>query len=64
MTQSPEQQTPEQHIKALEKELEKARLKSDFFETVVKVMDRDFVVRLSKKHKAELLKKKRSKTLP
>lgn len=51
MTQSPEQQTPEQHIKALEKELEKARLKSDFFETVVKVMDRDFVVRLSKSTK-------------
>ncbi len=64
MTQSPEQQTPEQRIKALEKELEEARLKSDFFEAVVKVMDRDFGVRLSKKRKTELLKKKRSKTSP
>ncbi len=64
MTQSSEQQTPEQRIKSLEKELEEARLKSDFFEAVVKVMDRDFGVRLSKKRKAELLKKKRSKTSP
>ncbi len=64
MTQSSEQQTPEQRIKSLEKELEEARLKSDFFEAVVKVMDRDFGVRLSKKCKTELLKKKRLKTSP
>ncbi len=64
MTQSSEQQTPEQRIKILEKELEEARLKSDFFEAVVKVMDRDFGVRLSKKRKTELLKKKRLKTSP
>ena len=64
MTQYSEQQTPEQRIKALEKELEEARFKSDFFEAVVKVMDRDFGVRLSKKRKAELLKKKRTKTSP
>ncbi len=64
MTQTPEQQTPEQRIKLLERELEEARLKSDFFEAVVKVMDRDFGVRLSKKRKAELLKKKRLKTSP
>lgn len=51
MTQSSEQQTPEQRIKILEKELEEARLKSDFFEAVVKVMDRDFGVRLSKSAK-------------
>ncbi len=61
MIQSSEQQTPEQRIKALEKELEEAQLKADFFEAVVKVMDRDFGVRLSKKRKAELLKKKRLK---
>lgn len=61
MTQSLEQQTPEQRIKALEKELEEMQLKADFFEAVVKVMDRDFGVRLSKKRKAELLRKKRSK---
>lgn len=59
MTGSSSYQTPEQRIKALEKELEEARLKADFFEAVVKVMDRDFGVRLSKKRKAELLKKKR-----
>ena len=64
MTQSSEQQTPEQRIKILEKELEEARLKSDFFEAVVKVMDRDFGVRLSKKRKTELLKKKRLKISP
>ncbi|UPS61183.1 IS3 family transposase [Providencia rettgeri] len=63
MTQTPEQQTPEQRIKLLERELEEARLKSDFFEAVVKVMDRDFGVRLSKKRKAELLKKKPVKNL-
>lgn len=64
MTQSSEQQTPEQRIKILEKELEEARLKSDFFEAVVKVTDRDFGVRLSKKRKTELLKKKRLKISP
>ncbi|CCN50659.1 transposase (fragment) [Vibrio nigripulchritudo MADA3029] len=54
--------TPEQRIKELEQQLQETQLKSDFFEAVVKVMDRDFGVRLSKKRKAELLKKKRSKS--
>ena len=61
MNQTSEQQTPEQRIKALEKELEEMQLKADFFEAVVKVMDRDFGVRLSKKRKAELLRKRRLK---
>ncbi len=64
MNQTSEQQTPEQRIKALEKELEEMQLKADFFEAVVKVMDRDFGVRLSKKRKAELLRKKRLKNSP
>ncbi len=37
-------------------ELEETKLKADFFEAVVKVMDRGFGVRISKKRKAELLK--------
>lgn len=62
MPSSPSQQTPEQRIKALEQELEEAKLKADFFEAVVKVMDRDFGVRISKKRKTELLRKNRSQS--
>ncbi len=61
MSDSPSTQTPEQRIKELEQQLEETQLKADFFEAVVKVMDRDFGVRISKKRKAELLRKKRSK---
>ncbi len=61
MPDSPSTQTPEQRIKELEQQLEETQLKADFFEAVVKVMDRDFGVRISKKRKAELLRKKRSK---
>jgi hypothetical protein len=53
--------TPEQRIKELEQQLEETQMKADFFEAVVKVMDRDFGVRISKKRKAELLRKKRSR---
>ena len=56
MPDSPSTQTPEQRIKELEQQLEETQLKADFF-----VMDRDFGVRISKKRKAELLRKKRSK---
>ena len=62
MPDSPSTQTPEQRIKELEQQLEETQLKADFFEAVVKVMDRDFGVRISKKRKAELLRKKRSKS--
>ncbi|WP_411992376.1 IS3 family transposase [Agarivorans sp. DSG3-1] len=58
MSNSSSPQTPEQRIKELEKQLEDSQMKADFFEAVVKVMDRDFGVRLSKKRKAELLRKK------
>ncbi|CCO50172.1 conserved hypothetical protein [Vibrio nigripulchritudo SOn1] len=58
----PSPQTPEPRIKELAQQLQETQLKVDFFETVVKVMDRDFGVRLSKKRKAELIKKKRSKS--
>lgn len=61
MTQ-PLSKTPEQRIKELERELEETKLKADFFEAVVEVMDRDFGVRISKKRKAELLQKKRLKS--
>lgn len=61
MPDSPYTQTPEQRIKELEQQLEETQLKADFFEAVVKVMDRGFGVRISKKRKAELLRKKRSK---
>jgi transposase-like protein len=60
----PKQLTPEQKIKALEQALAEAQLKAEFFEAVVKVMDRDFGVRISKKRKAELLQKKRLKNSP
>lgn len=62
MSNSSSPQTPEQRIKELEKQLEDTQMKADFFEAVVKVMDRDFGVRLSKKRKAELLRKKRSES--
>jgi len=60
----PKKLTPEQKIKALEQALADAQLKVEFFEAVVKVMDRDFGVRISKKRKAELLRKKRLKSSP
>lgn len=63
MPDSPSTQTPEQRIKELEQQLEETQLKADFFEAVVKVMDRDFSVRTSKKRKAELLRKKTVKRL-
>ncbi|PNL48361.1 IS3 family transposase [Proteus mirabilis] len=63
MTQSSEQQTPEQRIKILEKELEEARLKSDFFEAVVKVMDRDFGGSFVKKAQSRVIKEKTVKNL-
>lgn len=50
--------TPEQRIKELEKQLEDAKLKADFFEAVVNVMERDYGVKVTKKHKDALSKKK------
>lgn len=62
MPDSSSPQTPEQRIKELEQQLDEMQMKADFFEAVVKVMDRDFGVRISKKRKAELLKQRRSRS--
>lgn len=55
MTTNPKtEQTPEQRIKELEQQLADTKLKADFFEAVVKVMEDDYGVRLSKKRKGKL----------
>ena len=54
----PKELTPEQKIKALEKELEDTKLKAQFFETIVDVLDKDFGVRITKKQRDKLLKQK------
>jgi len=53
----PKHLTPEQKIKALEKELEDTKLKAQFFEAIVDVLDKDFGVRITKKQHAKLLNK-------
>ncbi|EGU53182.1 ISVisp4 transposase OrfA [Vibrio nigripulchritudo ATCC 27043] len=50
--------TPEQRIKELEKQLEDAKLKADFFETVVNVMERDYGAKVTKKPRGTWSKKK------
>ncbi len=50
--------TPEQRIKELEKQLEDTKLRADFFEEVVKVMERDYGVRVVKRHKGASFKSK------
>ncbi len=52
--------TPEQRIKALEKELEDTKIKAEFFEAVVNVLEKDYGVRMVKKPKGKSFKKKRS----
>jgi hypothetical protein len=52
-------QTPEQGIKALEQQLAESQLKRQFFEAVVNVLETDYGVRLTKKHKEKLSSKKR-----
>lgn len=59
MAKSELPQTPEQRIKALEKELADSQLKAQFFEAVVNVLETDFGVRITKKQKEQLSKKKR-----
>lgn len=54
----PKDLTPEQKIKALEKELEDTKLKAQFFETIVDVLDKDFGVRITKKQRNKLLNRK------
>jgi transposase-like protein len=58
MAKSQLPQTPEQRIKALEKELADSQLKAQFFEAVVNVLETDFGVRITKKQKEQLSTKK------
>jgi transposase len=54
----PKELTPEQKIKALEKQLEDMEMKAQFFEAIVDVLDKDFGVRITKKQRSKLLSKK------
>ena len=53
--------TPEQRIKELEQQLAEEKLKAQFFEGVVKVLNDDFGVSISKKRLAILSHKNKSK---
>ena len=53
--------TPEQRIKELEQQLAEEKLKAQFFEGVVKVLNDDFGVSISKKRLAILSRKNKSK---
>lgn len=50
--------TPEQRIKALEKELADTKMKADFFEAVVNVLETDYGVSVVKKRKRKSSGKK------
>lgn len=50
--------TPEQRIKALEKELADTKMKADFFEAVVNVLETDYGVSVVKKRKRKSSRKK------
>lgn len=50
--------TPEQRIKALEKELADTKMKADFFEAVVNVLESDYGVSVVKKRKRKSSTKK------
>lgn len=51
--------TPEQRIKALEKELADTKMKADFFEAVVNVLEKDYGVSVVKKRRGKSSGKKR-----
>ena len=57
MAKKPAEQTPEQRIKALEKQLAASQLKATFFERVVHLMKEDYAIEL-KKSQLDSLKKK------
>ncbi len=48
--------TPEQRIKALEKELADTKMKAEFFEAVVNVLETDYGVSVVKKRKGKSFK--------
>ena len=51
--------TPEQRIKALEKELADTKMKADFFEALVNVLEKDYGVSVVKKRRGKSSGKKR-----
>lgn len=59
MPNTPSALTPEQRIKALERELKETKIKAAFFEEVVKVLQRDYGVSLVKKPHSTSFKPKR-----
>lgn len=56
--------TPEQRIKELEQQLAETQKKAQFFEAVVKVMNTEFGVMLTKKQLAGLSRKQKPRDLP
>lgn len=61
MNQPKTELTPEQRIKALEKALADTKMKADFFEAVVNVLERDYGVSMVKKPKGKPLRRKTSR---
>jgi transposase-like protein len=59
MDTSKTEQTPEQRIKELEKQLADSKMKAEFFEAVVNVLETDYGVCVVKKHKGKLSGKRR-----
>lgn len=57
MSKQPSEQTPEQRIKELEKQLAETQLRASFFEGVVRLMKEDYGVEI-KKSQLDSLKKK------
>ena len=58
MTKESTDPTPEQRIKALEKQLEESQLKAKFFESVVDVLKKDYGVTVAKKRYTKSSSKK------
>jgi transposase-like protein len=53
--------TPEQRIKELEQQLAQSQVKAEFFEAVINVLQKEYGVRIIKKHKHALSKTGKSK---
>ena len=59
VSDTPSSPTPQQRIKMLEKQLEEMKLKADFFEAIVKVMEQDYGAPMPKKLHRKSSKRKR-----
>jgi len=57
MSKSPSEQTPEQRIKELEKQLKESKMKAHFFERVVDLMKEDYGIEIKKSQLDSLGKK-------